>query len=156
MTIASRLKQYLESHDTPYNLVKHTRSTTSSESAQKSHIPGDQLAKTVVIHHELGYVLAVVPSTCRVELGTLQEVVGKHLGLVTESEVAALFYDCEGGVVPPIGAAYGVSVILDESLENAKDVYFEGGDNVTLVHVSGTAFKALTKYARVARIGRGP
>jgi Ala-tRNA(Pro) deacylase len=109
------------------------------------------MAKSVVIHHELGYVLAVVPSTHRVELGTLQDVLDKRLGLATEGEVTTLFSDCEIGAIPPIGAAYGVPVVLDESLGDAPHLYFEGGDHKSLVHVSGDAFRVLTKDARRAR-----
>jgi Ala-tRNA(Pro) deacylase len=116
-----------------------------------AHIPGNQVAKSVVVHHELGYVLAVVPSTHRVELGTLQDLLDKRLGLATEAEVTTLFNDCEAGAIPPVGAAYGVPVILDQSLGDVSDLYFEGGDHKSLVHVSSDAFRLLTKDARRAR-----
>ncbi|HYZ32617.1 MAG TPA: YbaK/EbsC family protein, partial [Crenalkalicoccus sp.] len=67
------------------------------------------------------------------------------------AEIARLFDDCELGAVPPIGAAYGVPVLVDESLDGAAELYFEGGDHRTLVHVGGAAFRALTKDARRAR-----
>ena len=151
MTIANRLRQYLDDAGVTYETVAHPHAVTSSRSAQAAHIPGHRVAKPVVIHHELGYVLAVVPSTHRVELGALQTIIDKRLGLASEQEVAELFDDCDRGAVPPLGAAYGVPVVLDESLGDAVDIYFEGGDHTTLVHVSGMAFQALTKGARRAR-----
>ena len=105
------------------------------------------MAKSVVVHHELGYALAVVPSTHRIELGTLQDVMDKRLGLASEDEVFSLFDDCDIGAIPPIGAAYDVPVIVDESLGDAADIYFEGGDHRTLVHVSGKDFRNLTMDA---------
>ncbi|RUU11779.1 aminoacyl-tRNA deacylase, partial [Mesorhizobium sp. M6A.T.Ca.TU.002.02.2.1] len=39
----------------------------------------------------------------------------------------------------------------DESLGKADDIYFEGGDHRTLVHVSGKDFRNLTSDARQAR-----
>src|SRR5262249_13009193 len=111
----------------------------------------------VVIHHELGYVLAVVPSTHRVELAALQMIIDKRLGLASEDEVTDLFDDCDRGAIPAIGAPYGVPVVLDESLGDAADVYFdadvycEAVNHYTLVHVSGIASQALTKDARRAR-----
>ena len=42
-------------------------------------------------------------------------------------------------------------VLVDESLDGAADLYFEGGDHRTLVHVGGDAFRALTKDAPRAR-----
>jgi len=156
MTIANRLRQYLDDAGVTYDTVAHPRTMTSSRSAQAAHIPGRRVAKPVVIHHELGYVLAVVPSTHRVELGALQTIIDKRLGLASEHEVEELFGDCDRGAIPPIGAAYGVPAILDESLGDAADVYFEGGDHTTLVHVSGMAFKTLTKDARRARFSHPP
>jgi Ala-tRNA(Pro) deacylase len=151
MTIATRLKDYIERAGVTYDTVAHQRTSTSRQSALAAHVPGSRLAKSVVVHHELGYALAVVPSTHRVELGALQDVMDKRLGLATEDEAGTLFEDCDVGAIPPIGAAYGVPVILDESFGDAADIYFEGGDHKTLVHVSGRDFRSLTKGAQRAR-----
>lgn len=126
MTIAKRLQDYIEREGIAYDTVPHHRTATTSQSAQAAHIPGSRLAKTVVVHHEMGYVLAVVPSTHRIELSTLQDVVDRRLGLASEEEVCALFSDCDEGAAPPVGMAYNVPVILDESLGRVSDVYFEG------------------------------
>ncbi|WEX77843.1 aminoacyl-tRNA deacylase [Sinorhizobium numidicum] len=151
MTMAKKLQDYIDGKGITYDTLPHHRTATSSQSAQAAHVPGSRLAKSVVVHHEMGYVLAVVPATHRVELSTLQDVMNRRLGLASEEEVRSLFADCDVGAVPPIGSAYGMPVILDESLENANDVYFEGGDHETLVHVSGPGFRSLMKDARVAR-----
>src|ERR1700693_213164 len=105
MTIAARLQHYLDGQGVGYDTVPHQRTSTSAGSAQATHVPGDRLAKPVVIHHDGGYVLAVVPSTHRVELGVVRDILGGHPGLATEAEIARLFDDCELGAVPPIGAA---------------------------------------------------
>jgi Ala-tRNA(Pro) deacylase len=46
--------------------------------------------------------------------------------------------------VPPVAGAYGLPAVMDESLEGFKDIYFEGGDHRTLVHLSGQNFHLLT------------
>lgn len=43
------------------------------------------------------------------------------------------------------------AVIVKESLADAADVYFEGGDHRTLVHVSGADFRNLIMCAHQAR-----
>ncbi|HVK91144.1 MAG TPA: aminoacyl-tRNA deacylase [Mycoplana sp.] len=151
MTIAKKLQDYIDREGIAYDTVPHHRTATTSQSAQAAHVPGSRLAKTVVVHHETGYVLAVVPSTHRIELTTLQEVMDRRLGLASEDEVSTLFSDCDEGAAPPVGMAYDVPVIMDESLGNANDVYFEGGDHRTLVHVTGPNFRTLMKDAQVAR-----
>ncbi len=148
MTIANRLKHYLDDAGVRYETVPHPRTATTSETAQAAHVPGDCVAKTVVIHHEEGYVLAVVPSSHRVDLTMLQERLRRRLGLASEREIDALFDDCEMGAAPPVGAAYGVSTLLDKSLDGKTDIWFEGGDHKTLVHVSGPEFDRLMQDAR--------
>lgn len=69
------------------------------------------------------------------------------MGLATEAEVGEIFDDCELGAVPPVGEAYGIDVMLDNSLNDCPDVYFEGGDHVHLVHVSGEDFRQLMPRA---------
>lgn len=151
MTIARKLQDYLTGRGIQFDTVAHHRTSTSSQTAQAAHIPGRRLAKSVLLHHEMGYALAVVPSSHRVELSTLQDVIDKRLGLASEDEVSQLFNDCDIGAVPPVGAAYDVPVILDESFGAEDDVYFEGGDHRTLVHVTGGDFRNLLQGARVAR-----
>jgi len=148
MTIAKRLKQHLDAQGVPYTTVVHPRTTTALETAEAAHVPGDSVAKTVVIHHEDGYVLAVVPSSHRVDLTTLQEILECRLGLASEREIDTLFIDCDTGAVPPIGAAYSLAAVLDSSLNGRADIWFEGGDHRTLVQVSGPDFDRLMKDAR--------
>ncbi len=151
MTIARKLKDYIAGKGIDYDTVAHHRTATSSQTAQAAHVPGRRLAKSVVVHHETCYTLAVVPSNHRVELNTLQDVIDRRLGLASEDEVSQLFSDCDIGAVPPVGAAYDVPVVLDESFGADGDVYFEAGDHKTLVHVKSDDFRNLLQGARVAR-----
>lgn len=148
MTIAKRLKQHLDTQGVHYATVAHPRTTTAMETAEAAHVPGDSVAKTVVIHHEEGYVLAVVPSSHRVDLTTLQELLDRRLGLASEREIDKLFDDCDSGAVPPVGAAYNLPIVLDRSLNGRSEVWFEGGDHRTLVQVSGADFDRLMQDAR--------
>ncbi|MFQ5566504.1 MAG: aminoacyl-tRNA deacylase [Paracoccaceae bacterium] len=150
MTIAKRLKQHLDSQGVRYATVAHPRTTTAMETAEAARVPGDSVAKTVVIHHEEGYVLAVVPSSHRVDLTTLQELLERRLGLASEREISELFDDCDTGAVPPVGAAYSLPTVLDRSLKGRTEIWFEGGDHRTLVQVSGADFDRLMQGARQA------
>ena len=67
MTIANRLKAHLDAQGVAYETVAHPRTATASETAEAAHVPGNRLAKAVVIHLESGPVLAVVPSSHRVQ-----------------------------------------------------------------------------------------
>ncbi len=153
MTIAKRLKAHLDSQGVEYKTVTHPRTATASESAEAAHIPGDRLAKSVAIHLEDGHVIAVVPSSHRVDLSALQGILDRRIGLASETEVKAIFDDCDVGAAPPVGEAYGVPVVVDESLAGLDRVWFEGGDHRTLVSVAGADFDRLMKRAKTGAFG---
>jgi len=147
MPVASQLKAYLEKNKITYEVIAHPATSNARASARAAHIPGENMLKSVVVHCDEGYVLAVVPSTHRVELGSLQEIIEKRLGLATEEEVGDLFNDCQLGAVPPLGEPYGLTVLLDDSLDDIKDIFFEAGDHESLIHVEAADFKNLMKNA---------
>jgi Ala-tRNA(Pro) deacylase len=98
--------------------------------------------------------MAVVPSDTRIELGRLQSLLHRRIGLATEQEVAALFQDCEIGAVPPIGSAYGMDMVVEERLCGEPDVYIEAGDHRGLIHLTQAAFANLVGDAARAQFSR--
>jgi len=144
MSIATTLREYLENEGIEYDVLAHPLTQSASETAHAAHIPGDLLVKSVVLEDERGYIMAVVPSTRRVEIGKLSKHLNRKLGLATENELSRLFDDCETGAIPPVGQAYGMDVVIDDDcISERSDVYFEGGDHTDLVHVSGRDFETL-------------
>ncbi len=143
MSIANRVSEYLAEQGADFDILSHPHSSTSLESAQLAHVAGQRIAKSVVLGDERGYLLAVLPASCRVDLGELHRLTNRNLGLATEQEVGALFEDCEPGAVPPFGNVYDMDTIVDESLVEQSDIYFEAGDHECLVHVSAETFENL-------------
>ena len=154
MAISITLAEYLENEGIAYDLVVHPHTSSSLESAESAHIPGDNLAKSVVLEDQNGYVLAVIPSTHKLDLESLQQYLGRKVDLVSEMRLNQLFHDCELGAIPPIGKAYGYVTVMDSSLMDCEDVYFEAGDHVDLVHMSGTQFKTLMEDAGHGQFSR--
>jgi Ala-tRNA(Pro) deacylase len=149
MTIANKLESYLLQQDASYQLTVHEHSDFSMDTAEKAHIPGDALAKGILVKDGEGYLLVVLPSDYHIELKTLRILLRQEAELATESEVETLFNDCEPGAVSPIGAAYGIKTIWDPntSLGKLDDIYFEAGDHDHLIHVSGEQFHELMASA---------
>ena len=54
-----------------------------------------------------------------------------------EEQIETLFTDCEPDAVPALGAAYGLDILVDESLAQQPEIYLECGDHDSLVHISG-------------------
>ncbi len=154
MGIALTLQQYLDGRGVAYEVVTHDRTLRASATAEASGIPEDNLAKGVLIRRKNDFVLAILPASHHVQLDELGGWLKQPVGLATEAEVSEIFRDCELGAVPPVAGAYGLSAIMDDSLEGFKDIYFEGGDHRTLVHVNGREFRRLMYEVPHAHISR--
>ena len=149
MAIATSLRAYLDAQGVAYEIISHKPAMTALAAARSAGVDGACMAKAVVLEDESGrYVLALVPASHHVRLRELDRTLERHVGLATERELPAIFADCALGAVPPMGAPYGVEVVVDDSLSGQTDIYFEGGDHCTLVHIEGQDFARLTADAR--------
>lgn len=154
MAIAQTVKTFLDTHRISYDVVHHSPALSSMKTAAAAHVPGNRLAKSVILKDDTGYVMAVVPSTHRIELGQLHREMHRPLGLATETEVSGIFSDCNIGAVPALGPAYGITTVMDDELTNQPEIYFEAGDHEELIHVSGKEYQALMSDVRHGRISR--
>jgi Ala-tRNA(Pro) deacylase len=147
MPIAPTLQNYLAREHIEYELVAHTATAASMPTANACHIPADALAKAVVVRIRNGYVLAVLPASHRIRHAELKGTIGEEFELATEHELDQLFADCAHGAIPAVGECYGLDVVIEDSIREQPDVYFEGGDHSTVVHVSQAQFARLTANA---------
>jgi len=151
MPVSTTVQNSIIREGVHYDVIRHASTSDSTHTAKEAHVPGDRLAKSVMLEDDDGYVMAVVPATHKVELGALRKMLNRRLGLATEAELGELFQDCDVGAIPPLGKAYGIETILDESLTGCNDIYFEAGDHRDIVHVSGDDFLRLMGDARRGR-----
>jgi Ala-tRNA(Pro) deacylase len=151
MSIATTLERYLAELGVKYDLVEHPHTATALESARTSHISLNRLAKAVVLRGSDGFIVAVLSASSHIQFGQLRRQLGADIDMANEEQIEELFHDCEPGAVPAFGAAYGLKVIVDDSLTNEPEIYLEGGDHTTLIHVNGSAFRKLMAGARHAR-----
>ena len=146
MSIAPKLQQCLDEAKVEFDLVEHAPTKSSMETATASAVPAEKLAKAVLLDTEDGQLLALLPSDRRVELSELRSELGRKPRLASEDQIQSLFDDCDLGAIPPAG--YGVTTIVDDSLDRQPDVYFEAGDHKSLIHMNHGAFAQLTRGAR--------
>lgn len=153
MAMAPTLQTYLARKGIAYDLLHHRHTDSSTNSAFSAHVPPNQVAKPVILEDEDGsYLMAVIPANRHVRIGQLNKLLHRRMGLATEAELPALFADCEPGAVPPLGAAYGIDTIVDESLDACPDIYMESGDHSDLIHLKGTTFRRLMRESQHAQI----
>lgn len=148
MTIAPKLQHYLDSHDADYALIEHAPTRSAMQNANICHVPPERVAKAVLLNTPSNYLLAVLPSDCRIELADLRSELDQKPQLAGEEEIASVFDDCAVGAVPSLGFGYGVGMIVDDSLAQQPDIYFEGGDHASLIHMNQSEFGRLTQGAQ--------
>lgn len=120
--------EFLNQHRIPFELVPHQEAYDSQHLAHALHVPGEQVAKTVLIRANSGYtyIVAVLPATKRIDMQKLSHAFGEsHIALATELEIKDFCKDCELGVLPPFGTQYCLKTVVDQSLASAEYIYFE-------------------------------
>jgi Ala-tRNA(Pro) deacylase len=116
---------FLRSRDIWFEALLHCPATSSAKRARSVHVPGRQVAKAVLVKAGPSFVLAVLPSTSRIDLSLLSHVIGapcSEVRLATSDELIATFPDCEPGVVPPFGRLYGLATLVEAALTDGSDI----------------------------------
>ncbi|MCU7795855.1 MAG: YbaK/EbsC family protein [Candidatus Thiodiazotropha sp. (ex Myrtea spinifera)] len=153
MAIAITLQEYLQNHDLDYEEIDHRPTDSALMSSEAARIPGDRMAKSVLLGDDERYLLAVIPATHRLRLDQVERLTGRKFTLISEDELEDAFSDCEAGAVPPIGMPYGIETLVDSNLMCQPDIYCESGDHGKLLHMPARTFRMAEEDAIVAEIG---
>ena len=150
-----KLKELLEKENVKYVSKYHSPAYTALEIAASVHIPGKELAKTVMLKLDGKIAMAVLPASYQVNFKLLKEVSGaREVQLATEEEFKTLFHDCDIGAMPPFGNIYGMEVFVDESLTKDREIAFNAGSHYELIQLSYKDFARLVKPKIVKIAGK--
>ena len=139
-----KLKEFLDANGVKYERINHSQAFTSQEIAASAHIPGKELAKTVMVRIDGRMAMAILPASHRVNVHQLQEAVGaKRVELATEAEFRNLFSDCEPGAMPPFGNLWGLDVYVADALTEDEHICFNSGSHTELVKLAYRDFERL-------------
>lgn len=148
-----QLKEFLDSKSVKYVTVAHSKAYTAQEIAASAHIPGKEMAKTVMVKIDGQMAMAVLPATRRVDFTLLKAAAGAgKVELADEEEFTEMFPGCETGAMPPFGRLYGMDVYMDESLAEDEEICFNAGSHTELMKLSYQDFleHAEPKAARIS------
>jgi Ala-tRNA(Pro) deacylase len=156
MALVERLRVFLEQNHAEYTHTVHPLAYTAREVASAEHLPAREVAKTVIIHADGHYRMAVVPASRLVDLQEVRLALGFiHARLATEHDIAQLFPDCELGAMPPFGNLYNMQVFLDSALAGEPVIAFNGGSHRDVVHMRTEDFRCLVNPS-VVSLAREP
>jgi Ala-tRNA(Pro) deacylase len=141
-----KLKDYLDKNNVEYITIRHSLAFNAQQIAATTHIPGKELAKTVMVKIDGKMAMAVLPASYLVNLKLLKELTGaKTLELANEMEFKHLFPDCEIGAMPPFGNLYDMEVFVAQSLAEDQEIAFNSGTHVELIRMSYADFERLVQ-----------
>lgn len=140
------LKQFLDNEKIKYVSIIHSTAYTAQEVAASAHIPGKELAKTVIVQLDGETAMAVLPANRKVVLQDLREVTGAdQVKLVPEEEFKKKFPDCEIGAMPPFGNLYGMEVYAASSLAENANIAFNAGSHTEVIKLAYKDFERLVR-----------
>lgn len=144
-----RVSEFLAEQHVVHEMILHPPAYTARNRAKYMHVPGQQVAKCVLLAGPTGYLLAVLPSTLHVDTAALAKALGGPVRLAGDREIAEVFRDCEYGVVAPFGTLYGLPTVLDESLSPDDLVVFEADAHAVAVRLLCRDFERLERPRRL-------
>ena len=139
-----RLREFLDSHGVRYFVVSHSAAYTAQEIAAAAHVPGKELAKTVMVNIAGKMAMVILPASRQLDFERLREITDtRDVELAGEKEFAGLFPECEIGAMPPFGNLYGMDVYVSEELESDDEIAFNAGAHNELLRLSYEDYKKL-------------
>lgn len=141
---ATKLKEFLDSQNVKYLTISHSTAFTAQEVAASAHIPGKELAKTVMLKLNGKLVMAVLPASYKVDLELLKKATGApEAEVASEQEFQGVFPECETGAMPPFGNLYQIDVFVDQRLREDEEISFNAGSHTELIKMSYGDFERL-------------
>lgn len=152
MSANPRLTAFLDDKNIQYHVHAHSHTYSSFDTAVTAEVSPRKLAKAVVLEdHEGRNLMAVIPTNNKVSVRKLGQTLNRSFHLAKESQVYHLFRDCAPGAVPPVGQAFNMETIVDDQLSAQGDIFMEGGDHETLIHMRQSEFNKLMSSSKHGR-----
>jgi Ala-tRNA(Pro) deacylase len=141
-----KLKEFLDSNKVKYVSISHSAAYTAQEIAASAHVPGKDLAKTVMVKIDGKMAMAVLPASYKVDLAHLKEAIGaKAIELAGEREFRDMFPGCETGGMPPFGNLFDMEVYVSAKLAEDQEIAFNAGSHTELLKLAYKDFERLVK-----------
>ncbi len=139
-----QLREFLEENRIKFVTMSHSQAFTAQEIAAAAHIPGREIAKTVMVKLDGELAMVVLPATDQVSIPRLKQATGAgEVELASEDEFSDRFPNCETGAMPPFGNLWGLTVFVDEHLREDEQIAFNAGSHTELVKLSYADYERL-------------
>ena len=149
--VLKKLREYLDSNHIKYVVLSHSLAYSAQEVAALVHIPGKEMAKTVLVNVNDKMVMAVLPANYNINFNRLMIALGGgDVFLAPESELIELFPDCELGAMPPFGNFYNMEVFVAKSLAEDEEIAFNAGSHTEIIKMNYKDFAQVVEPKEIS------
>jgi Ala-tRNA(Pro) deacylase len=144
--VTRRLKEFLDRNGIAYETIPHRTTYTAQRTAQATHIPGKDVAKTVVVKVDGRLILVALPASEKVDLDQIRDATeANRVELAAEDDFRDAFPGCEVGAMPPFGNLYDMEVWVDGRLAEDEKIAFNAGSHDEMIRVRYQDFDRLVR-----------
>lgn len=152
MALSERLSNFLALKAIPYQEM-HIQAVENLDAAvMASGRPQQTFVRASLLIDIKGVVMAVHRFDSTLDMDAITRLTQRRLQPLTARQASRLFADCHPGFVPPIGAAWGLPVILDDDVASADQVVFSSGNDNSLVVMNGGALRLALAGAQAGHL----
>jgi len=140
----NRLKEFLTANGVHFEEIPHAQTFTAQEIAEAAHVPGKEMAKTVMVKLDGELAMAVLRAPDHVSVARLKHATGAHdVELASEHEFSDRFPNCEVGAMPPFGNLWDLPVFVDQRLREDEMIAFNACSHTELLRLAYNDYERL-------------
>ena len=122
--------------------------------ASDSHIPMEQLARTLVIKSQGRTMMLALRASDLLDFSMLTSAFGENIAL--QQHYHSRIEDGDATKRSPLASVLSIDLVIDEALSNQEYIYFDSGSDWSFIKLSGSDFSKLNQKAMISRFSCSP
>ena len=147
MNISDSVRRYFKKNAIKYSVVSHDATATLEEAADAVGAPYSNMMRAVVLTDGEKHYMSILPVTHVLDFKTLKQDLGSEMQVARYHTFADKFNCCSHGCIPPVGSVFEMTVLVDSSIADLEEVFFEAGSHTDVVKMSGRQYMSLLEGA---------
>ncbi len=153
-SIKDTLTRYLQSHATPYEIIKHgvvrNSDTSGNNPALALVITATSVGKPIIVRNTTSlngnnFVMTLIPDNHALNLDVLQTLLHCKIKTVPAHDYVAYVKNWAPGMFSPIAEEYGIKTIIDEQLCQHNAIFFRTENKNEFIKIALDTFRGLHK-----------
>lgn len=147
MAVSESINRFLKQKSVKYAVIPHTKTHTLEEAADAVGAPYAKMLRSVVLTDGDDYYIAVLPVTHVLDFKTLKQDLGEEMQVARFRDFSTRFDCCDRGCIPPLGQPFNLKLLVDSSVAELDEVFFEAGSHNEIIKMTVRAYLSLLEGA---------